>query len=352
MLVELYKYTHANIRYWCAEADYDGCCIRITHGVLNGAMQYQEESVDINQSGRDIEEQIDLRITARVRGKMDIGYRYTIEESRAEAGNNTLGYHRPMLAKRFDQLSSDVDFNDCYVQMKYDGHRCLVTRNSSGIIAYSRNGRVIKSINHIISKIQMPMGMTIDGELYIHGKSLQEISSLVKREQPGTRELEYVVYDVVNDLPYNQRFNIISNLVLGPSARVAPTDKSVDKSHLTPLLSSAISMGYEGLMLRQCRYPYEPGKRSKALVKVKEFLDHEYKVVGITTSADGWAVLTCVTETGGKFGVSAPGSIMERIEVARNHDKYLGRYVTVKFANLTADGIPFHPVAVRWHDTI
>lgn len=351
MKVELFKYTPANVRYWCAEADYSIGAITITHGILNGVMQEQIEFVEENLSGRTLEDQIDLYIESRAKKKMDIGYRHSIEESKSSTGNTMLGFHRPMLAKRLDQLN-DVDFKDCYLQMKYDGHRCLVTRTSNGLVAYSRNGRIIKSIDHILAGISMPVGMTIDGELYNHDMPLQTISSLVKRKQADTMKLEYIVYDVVTSQRYNERYNIINNINLGKFGRVAPTDKTVEKAHLSMLLSSAIALGYEGLMLRQCRFPYEPGKRSKALVKVKEFLDDEYRVVGITTSADGWAILTCKTSDGKEFGVSAPGSIREKIHVARNHDLYLGRLVNVKYANLTEDGIPFHPVAVRWHDPL
>lgn len=351
MKIELFKYTPANVRYWCAEADYSMGVINIAHGVYGGSLQEQVEFVDENNSGRSMEDQIDLYIESRAKRKMDIGYRRTIEESKASSGNTTLGFHRPMLAKRLDQLK-DVDFRDCYVQMKYDGHRCMVTRTSTGLVAYSRNGRLITSIDHILAEITIPVGVTIDGELYCHGIPLQTISSWVKKKQPDTMKLEYVVYDVVNDDYYNERFNIISNFRLGKYARVAPTDKSVEEDHITMLLSTAISMGYEGLMLRQCRFPYDPGKRSKALVKVKEFLDEEYKVVGITTSADGWAVLTCETSDGKQFRVSAPGTINDKMNVARNHNGYLGRYVNVKYANLTEDGIPFHPIAVRWHDEV
>lgn len=351
MKVELFKYTDANIRYWCAEADYDRACIHITHGMLGGSMQYQLEEVEENQSGRDIYEQVDLQIDARVKRKMDIGYRTSQEESKAATGNTTLGYHRPMLAKRLDQLS-DVNFDDCYVQMKYDGHRCLVTRTSTGLIAYSRNGRLIKSIGHILAGIKIPVGATIDGELYEHGTPLQTIGSWVKKLQPNTMRLHYVVYDTVSPQPYDLRYNVIKNYDLGKYARIAPTDKSVARDQVDLLLSTAIAMGYEGLMLRQCRFPYEPGKRSKALVKVKSFLDDEFKVVDINQSKDYWAILTCVTEDGKIFNVSAPGNMNEKMLVLKNKEKFIGCYVTVKYANLTADGIPFHPVASSWKDVL
>jgi DNA ligase 1 len=350
-IVELYKYTNASIRYWAIEADYDFGCLYIRHGVLGGSLQEDTEDVILNNSGRDIIEQVDLRLDARVKSKKDIGYRESIEESKACQGNNTIGYHRPMLAKRIDQVSS-VDYSNSFLQPKYDGHRCLITRTSSGLIAYSRNGRVIKTIDHILSGIHIPIGTTIDGELYVHGESLQSISSWVKKKQFNTLRLQYIAYDMVSSEKYNYRYNALNNFTLGKNSVVAPTDKGIEAEHIPVILKSTIASGFEGLMLRQNDYPYQPGVRSLGLLKIKEFLDSEFKVLDITPSKDGWGILTCITESGVKFDVSAPGTMMEKHDVMRRKDHYIGKTVTVKYANLTKDGVPFHPVAERWREDI
>lgn len=352
MEVTMYRSTPHGIRFWKAEANYDAHCIEIEHGMLGGATQFQTEDVDVNQSGRSIEDQIDLRIQSRATKKRDIGYRDTIEAAKAVSGNNTLGFKRPMLAKRFDQLSK-VEFDGAYLQMKYDGHRCMVTRTSTGLIAYSRNGRRITSIDHILEGIQIPVGATIDGELYHHGTPLQTITSWVKRKQASTNRLEYIVYDTVSKDQYRDRYLALKSYRLGINARMAPTDKHVAKEQIGALLDSAIAMGYEGLILRQPGYGYEIGKRSAGLVKIKMFADDEFKVIDIVESADGWAVLICEVSDGGeRFGVSAPGSVQQKMIVLRNKSQFIGRYVTVKYANRTNRGVPFHPVAERWFESV
>jgi len=352
MKVEMYKATPHGIRYWAIEPDYDGACLKIVHGKWGGSLQTKYEDVDENSSGRSLDEQIDLRVESRITSKRDIGYRGSVEKAKSAEGTNTLGYFRPMLAKPIDKLR-DIDYAAMYLQMKYDGHRCLVTNTSTGLIAYSRNGRRIKTIDHILKGINIPIGVTIDGELYCHGRPLQTITSWAKRKQAGTSMLEYIVYDMVSKDEYHDRFNFINHYTLGDNARVAPTDKSVSSDHLSALLTSSIALGYEGLILRHKEAPYEVGKRSKNLIKVKQFMDAEFMVVDINPSADGWAILTCeVPESRSSFTVSAPGTMHQKMGVMRLKDEFIGKAVTVKFANYTKDGIPFHPVADRWKDEI
>lgn len=224
MKITLYKQTPNGIRFWEAEADYPMEGILITHGIVGGAIQEQFEHVEENQSGRSVEEQIDLRIESRASKKRDIGYKDSIGEAKLDSSTNTLGFHRPMLARRFDKMTR-VKFDGSYLQMKYDGHRCLVTRTSTGLVAYSRNGKRITTIDHILEGIRIPIGVTLDGELYNHGTPLQTITSWVKKRQHSTKKLEYIVYDTIADADYHDRISMIRSYKLGLNARVAPTDK-------------------------------------------------------------------------------------------------------------------------------
>ena len=105
-------------------------------------------------------------------------------------------------------------------------------------------------------------------------------------------------------------------------------------------------------MLRLGRRGYEAGKRSSALLKIKEFEQEEFKVVGFKRSSTGWAICECVTLDGRPFDCSAPGSVAEKEYVWNNQSEFLHRYLTVDFAHWTDDGIPFQPTAVRWRDDV
>ena len=118
------------------------------------------------------------------------------------------------------------------------------------------------------------------------------------------------------------------------------------------MLETALFAGYEGLILRDKNAKYEVGTRSKGLIKVKRFDDREYKVIDVVSSNDGWGILVCVTDQGKIFRVSAPGSMSNKTQILNEKDSFIGLNVTIQYANLTPDGIPFHPVALRFREDI
>ena len=204
-----------------------------------------------------------------------------------------------------------------------------------------------------VVKCGLPEGYTLDGELYHHGTPLQRITSWVKREQLATLDLVYMVYDVIPDdlkWGYGTRFGLLNELEFTETVQLAPTLRDVEEADIPMYLKGAIDAGYEGLILRRDGFPYADGKRSKALVKIKQWMDDEFEVIGIVQSKEGYAILNCVTDDGVEFDATAPGSMDEKHETWRNRDEFIGLTVNVKFANYTIDGVPFHPIATGWRD--
>ena len=113
------------------------------------------------------------------------------------------------------------------------------------------------------------------------------------------------------------------------------------------------SRGYEGVMIRDRNSTYEVGKRSNYLLKYKEFQTEEYEIVGAKTGhgRDADAVVwICKTQDDQEFTVRPEGTIAQREEHYKNHKKYLGKMLTVRFQNLTAHGVPRFPVGVCIRD--
>lgn len=353
--VKLYRKNVTGIGTW--RIWHDGSTIHIAHATaIDGAEVFHTDEVFTNQSGRSIDEQIQLEIDSRVSKALDKGYKRTLEEAK-KGQTNQLGLVRPMLAKKFEDFKS-LDYSNYLAQPKLDGHRCLVTKTLDGdMIAYSRQGKQITTIDKILLELEplLPREMTIDGELYCHGQSLQTLSSWIKRKQENTDKLIYNIYDEVSKEDYLKRFdNLMYHFNIETKKRfcIVPSFKVENLEAVRTKFQIFRREGYEGLILRDMLSPYEDGKRSKGLIKVKQFLDEEFLVVDIAASRDGWAVLTCVTSEGKTFSCSAPGNMLEKREVLENRDKYLGRLVTVEFANWTKDKVPFHPNALRWREDV
>ena len=338
-----------NIRVWSIECTDDGLFMR--HGVLDGSMQELFEEVREGKGGRTKEGQIYSRYLSRINAQTDKGYVESLDAAMNEKRTNAIGLLRPMLAKPIKNVKH-LDYSTAFYQHKYDGNRCLVTRVSGVNIAYSRNGKVIKSIGHIIDEIELDEGQTIDGELYCHGVSLQKIGSWIKREQEATLNLSLRVYDIIEDKPYRERLETIQGLSLGDNASTVPTLPIEEKDRLEELLRESLDNGYEGGIVRWGNAGYEDGKRSNSLAKVKVFDDDEFLVVKIIRSREGWARLRMVTKEGVEFGASAPGSMVDKHYVADNQDEFLGRTVTVKYMGYTKDKKPFHPVALRFRNKL
>ncbi len=354
-MTKLYKLdSKSKMRVWEAVIYEDG--YEVLHGVLGGTMQEKWTDVCEGKVNRTIDEQIKLEVVSLMKKKMDRGYSMTIEEAK-KGPTNSLGLQMPMLGLPLKDIK-DFDPSDGYwMQYKYNGHRCMVTKQKGELIAYSKTGQLINSVGHILEELRwLEEGSTLDGELYHHGTKINRISSLVRKPQEDSKKLIYVIYDTVMQEPYSTRFDFLSRK-LGPlgSSVLAPT-RRLENGHngITKQLSHVLDLKYEGLMLRKEDCPYEAGKRSKSLIKVKQWMTREYPVSAINASKDGWAVLTCVVSDTDDYiitvDVSAPGTHEEKTEVYKNKDKYLGRLIQLQFAELTEFGIPFHPVAVYWRD--
>ena len=322
--------------------------IMYSWGQVGGATQFKVENVFTNQSGRTLKEQQYLQMDSRINRKKDLGYKETIEEARASVGTNAVGMLRPMLAQVYDR--SKHNLNGLYRQYKYNGHRCLVARVGDELIAYTRNGKPVNTISHILNDINIPEGTVLDGELYVHGMSLQGISSLSRKVQKDNIKLKYMVYDQMSDDIFAERFDELNGFNLGSNIIIAPTIKhdsiGISNSFID---SDAKANGYEGFIVRNNSFGYESGKRSSQLLKVKSCLDDEFLVINIVPSKDGWAILTC--RKGDKqFNVPAPGTMDQKHEIYRKRANYIGRVIRVEFAEYTAYGTPFHPVAIEWRD--
>lgn len=331
----------------------------IAHASVEGGSEVTHtDPVYVNNSGRTIEQQIELEMRARISRQMDKGYKLDRDEA-LRGATNQMGLVNPMLAQKVTDVRLTQSMLDrAYVQPKFDGHRCLITKLNGEMLAYSRRGKAINTIGHILEDAYnwMQDGDTLDGELYVHGQSLQAISSLIKREQAASRALCYHWYDIVDPKRvFHDRWKIVQDLHANsqhPQIKLVPTWRVTRMAEVYEWFQVHRSEGYEGTMLRVSTAGYETARRSAQLLKVKERHDCEVTVIGMRASSQGWAILRAKMDEGPEFDISAPGSVAEKTEVLKNEAKYIGRRLTIEYANLTAEGLPFHAVATRWHEEL
>lgn len=348
--IKLYKRTHGGaLQYWAIKSV--GYTLFIEYGLVDGAIQIQREDVRYGVGGRSQEEQVRSRMQSRASKKIDAGYVSDPDMAMVKENTNTLGLPKPMLATPLDKVpSTDLTRDGVVMQYKYDGHRCLI----SGTSAYSRNGKPITTIHEILHEVALigvPDGCVLDGELYLHGTPLQTITSLAKRRQVRTADLTYVVYDIITPEPmvYANRLLRLNGMNFIPGGKVVLAEM-MKVTHLPTDLNDAIRDGYEGLIIRLPGKAYDDGKRSKSLIKVKQFKDDEFTITDVVESREGYAIFVCDAENGAQFRVTAPGEMDEKFAIACCPEDYIGKMVNVQYAGLTKSGIPFHPVATMMRD--
>ena len=307
---------------------------------------------------------------------------------------NTLFF--PMLAKTFKDGEKHLQF-PLYVQPKLDGVRCLMylQKKNGGVknvVAYTRTKKMFPSVDYV-KKILYPyldalyddeknQSIYFDGELYKHGKKLQDISGDSRNEASDTtvdnkNRNEYHIYDCFYplelDMPFSRRLEQLKAFyeALEPSDSIVlkrvPTFLIKNQIEVSKKYTHFTKMGYEGIMLRNANGPYLANSqrtgaflRSKDLVKMKPKFADEYELVGYTEGSKGkdkGAILwICQTKTGEQFNV-APKDITyeERYtlfqEAEKNfNEKYKGRMLTVEYEDLSKNEVPLRAKALAFRD--
>jgi DNA ligase-1 len=330
--------------------------IYMESGLVDGEKTLNSEPVKVGLAGRSQHEQMMLRINSRINKKKSSGYTGSIEQA-LQGRTNELGYQRPMKAKRLNK-AEDVPDTHCYIDHKLDGHHCSIINDNGKNVAYSNGGKLIETFPELLESIRIPLGVTLEGELYHHGTPLETISSWVRKRQPETLNLKFFCYDaMLQNIEFSQRRTYLENMIeYGPYAELLATSYLIGEFNILPILRGALKDGYEGLMVRVPEGLFESGKRSKNLLKVKreidgEFIiDDEFLVVDVKASVDGWAILICETHEGKTFSTSAPGDIEQKAYVLKRKDKFIGRHVRGEFAGYTKYKKPFHFVSKDWRE--
>ena len=304
------------------------------------------------------EEQALKEAEAKHKLKLEKDYSETI------SGSIPKRHFEPMLAVKWEDWKDKIQY-PIFSQPKLDGIRCIVNRDGM----WSRNGKPIISAPHIRHSLnelfEKYPDVVFDGELYADkfANDFNKIVSLVKRTKPTAADLEasekniqYWIYDLpVEDETFQQRTISLIELWMenlryfnSNYVRFVDTEYCGTEEGVMELYEKYIEMGYEGQMLR-LDGKYE-NKRSRNLMKHKTFIDEEYTIIDICegegnrSGTAGYFVFR--TRDGKPFKSNVKGTWEETAEMLRNKSQLIGKEATVKYFNLTPDGIPRFPYVI------
>jgi DNA ligase-1 len=278
----------------------------------------------------------------------------------------------PMLAKTYTTFPGAGTFDP-----KFDGIRCIAV--DAGL--FSRQGQPITAVPHIHAALAQLFvnhpEAVIDGELYNHDlrEDFGAISSIVRKKNPTAEQLataekvmQYHVYDLVTGT--GDRWERKAQLAAMLDEANIPSDwiqivigeRIRDELQLKQAYGKAIGDGYEGGIFAPDGYEYEVGRRSKGLLKMKEFITEEFQLEALLEGQGNWAgaAKTAVLRNGpefadvvnptfgkGKFGAGIRGSYGAGVQLLFDAHRITDKSTaTVRYFMRSPDGVPRFPVVV------
>ncbi len=312
--------------------------------------------------GRANETSAEAQAMAEARAKWKKKVKAGGSETPTKAGDKD--WIHPMLAQTWQKLKKIPDY-PLGVQYKFNGMRCIISKKGM----FTRKGEPIISAPHVWYALEelftLQPNLVLDGELYNHelGERLNQIIKLVRKTKhvdqatlaESARLIKFYCYNGYNvngygaDAPYEKRKTALESLlkdypvVVNVKTTIVNNQKEQDKH-----FDECKVLKYEGQMIYVLSAGYE-NKRSKYLIKRKDFMDDEFEIVGVnegTGNASGMAAtFTCKLESGETFETNLKGPDDLMIQVWNNKDEYIGQKITVVFQQLSEYGVPQFPYA-------
>lgn len=161
----------------------EGGVVQVCFGKKGGKVQTKLTQCEPKNVGRANETTAEQQAMAEAISKWEkqvrLGYRESTEDLETEE------IFSVMLAADAIKKSHMIIY-PCYVQPKLDGLRCMVTYDSSGVPSFNSRGNKTYPIQgKIVDQVVVINEVTgfplLDGEIYLHGLTLQKISSLAKK---------------------------------------------------------------------------------------------------------------------------------------------------------------------------
>lgn len=269
-----------------------------------------------------------------------------------------------MLAKRYKDQKKNVTY-PCLLQPKLNGIRALYAMGRfQSRDQHLWNEGILDHLEYILRDLSDRY--VLDGEMYVHGMSLQKINGAVSvnrvEQSPLTSTIEYHVYDYIDrDEPHMEARQRMDQLpyVLAHIPRhgfVVPvkTITAYSEADAEKWYGTWMKQRYEGMMYRQIDVPYgfevECGNKENRwvrLLKRKDWLDDWFVVDGMETGTGKFTEvigsLTMTMPNGKTFSAGSGMSDGERKMFLTNPPEK----VHIKYEMLSDEGVPLKPTIIE-----
>ncbi|BCE03383.1 DNA ligase [Marinicellulosiphila megalodicopiae] len=253
-----------------------------------------------------------------------------------------------MLAKSWQDVSVDFVLNqdwaqtEYYMSEKYDGVRAIF----DGKQLKTRSGSIIQMPNWLKESFSAcSESCTLEGELWLGRNQFDELSGLVRSQNPEDKRWQQVLF-IVFDAPKiegdfiarKQYFEHVVKLVNHKQFKSAGHQLITSAEQLNEYYELKIAKQAEGIMLINGQSEYQ-NARSSDLIKRKPLMDAEATVVGLTKGKGKFVGLMgalIVKDSNGREFKIGTGFNMSQ----RANPPELGEVITYQYNGLTKNGLP------------
>lgn len=269
----------------------------------------------------------------------------------------------PMKAHNYKDHKNKLTW-PIYAQPKLNGVRCFANRLKNQVEYTSRKSKEYKTFNHWDNEILriFKEETLVDGEAYNKDLNFQQIIRRCKRVLSSRADiddvtLQYWIYDVVlKDTPFKDRYEFLSNLLVDEyqHLKLVETRLICNETDLKLYHKENIAKGYEGTMVRTPQGLYICGYRSYDLLKLKDFIDKEFIIIGGEQAQgkdEGTVIFRCVNPINEEvFKVRPKGTFARRKWYFDNLKQFIGKELTVRYYEHSEKGTPIHGVGLAIRD--
>lgn len=347
-------------------------------GQHGGKMSEQPELIiEKGKAKRSVIQQAELEFNSIINKYLDKGYKkldsltknkyeeLTISELNIlvpSIKSDQNGEMKPMLAKDYNKCENSVLNNSLYASTKLNGVRCMMRFKDSEVISISRGGKDYNVSTELIRKelykyLKENQNIILDGELYLHNNYLQDLAGIAKLKTWDDRcnILQYHIYDICDGkLIFSERLKILENLkeIFKNSQKIFVLEHTLTNSWLEikQLHDKWVSEGYEGVVVRKLDKVYAFGKRGSDMIKIKAYQEDEFEIIDYSEKLrEEDFCFICQTKDGNVFEAKPIGSRELKKRYIEDIDNIIGKMGTVKYFEISKDGIPMQPIfqAVR-----
>jgi predicted DNA-binding WGR domain protein len=275
----------------------------------------------------------------------------------------------PMLCKTLED-NKPFERGTYFGQWKINGERCIITatierdlfelvklhyRSREGVDWTSKlsylDDILLPCIPQEILDMMIEEGVGLDGELYLPGYGINEINSFIKNtELPQHYKLQYWLYDIcIENMSAIKRQEILfdnfrvfqsyinnkedhlnnkQRLILLNNIDIDDINKAIN------IRDSFISLGFEGLVIREKSAEYQfGGRRNNSMLKFKKKEDGLFTIIDIIPEGikrshlPKFVLRNDINDETFEATLNAPQKVQEQILIHK--DKYIDNYLAL-----------------------